>query len=242
MFYKEDWNEESFGSIKKTVKFALDKKNMSGHDSIVSSLLHISDNSISYWLNIAEELCRENLYWDAIDCWQHAKEIEPDNKVHVLLDMAESLDHKDDFYLRDIATQAYLEISKIKPTQEVWQLLASRTTNKDQILNYLEKALDFGEDLDWKDVGQINVLNLSPNCNTEEIVNYVDLGDVYLWNDQLDQAFKCFTKAIKYSIDKEEKIFCSIIFNLNSYAKHKNFSIESFIPDSIFLSINEDEG
>lgn len=241
MFYKEDWNSGKYGSIKKLINFALEKKSTSGHDSIVSALIHSSANEASYWLNIADELCRENLYWDAIDCWKHAAQVNPENKASILEDMADTLDNTDDNYLRDFATQTYIEISKIKPTKEVFQLLATRTNNKNEILDYLEKALDFGEDLDWEDIGNINIMHISPNCNTQQIVNFVDLGDMYMWNDQIDHAFKCFTKSINYSTGKKKEILCSIIFILNSYAENKNFSIESFIPDSISYNFNNDE-
>lgn len=241
MFYKEDWNTGKYGSIKKLINFALEKKSTSGHDSIVSALIHGSANEASYWLNIADELCRENLYWDAIDCWKHAAQVDPKNKVSILVEMADTLDNTDDNYLRDFATQTYIEISKIKPTKEVFQLLATRANNKNEILGYLEKALDFGEDLDWEDIGNIEIGNLSPDCSSDQITNFLDLGDIYLWNNQIGHAFRCYAKAIKHSTNQKNELFCSALFELNLYAQVKKFPIESFLPESIFLSINEDQ-
>ena len=240
MVKKEEWNTGKFGSIKKIIKFGLEKKNTSGYESIVLSLINSSENSPSYWINIAEELCRENLYWDAIDCWKHAAEISQEDKADILADMATTLKHTNNIDLEEIADQIYLEIAKIKPSRELWQFLATKTNKKNEILDYIEKALDFGGDLDWKEIGVINIQNLSPKCNNDEIVNFVDLGDIYLWNDEVAQALRCYSKAMKTANKEKAELLCSAIFHLNLYAHNKKYTIESFIPDNIYYDFKDE--
>jgi tetratricopeptide (TPR) repeat protein len=239
MFIKEDWNTGKFGSIKKVIKFGLDKKNTSGYESIVSSLMISSENSPSYWINIAEELCRENLYWDAIDCWKHAAEISQEDKADILADMAKTLQQLNNKDLEEIAHQTYIEIAKIKPSPELWQYLATKTNKKNQILDYIEKALDFGEELRWDDIGIINIHNLSPNCTTDEVVNFIDLGDIYLWNNEISDAFRCYSKAMKSNSKEKPELLCSAIFHLNLYAHDKKYTIESFIPDNVYYNFSD---
>ncbi len=241
MFKKEDWDTEKFGSINKVIKIGLDKKNISGYESIVSSLMISCENTPSYWINIAEELCRENFYWDAIDCWRHAAAISQEDKADILADMAETLKQTNNKDLEEIADQTYFEIVKIKPSSELWQFLATKTNKKNEILDYIEKALDFGEDLSWDKFGTINIQNLSPLCTNDEIVSFVDLGDVYLWNDEIAEALRCYSKALKFATKDKNELLCSVIFHLNLYAHNKKYTIESFIPDNIYYDFSGDD-
>jgi tetratricopeptide (TPR) repeat protein len=218
---------------------AIERYEYSGRRESVRDILNTTaPKSSNYWYEIACELHRREMFYEALDCWWEAeKSIEDGDEesefsyqdmIQTLIDAA--CQTEDDYF-----NQQALNACEKSLAREVcgdvlnWKLglLQDLRAGRNEVLSVVEQILDEGCEL----VVEVDLSSFGIN-DVDSIEDYGDLAECYLELDEPSEALRIWSKAIKCAKDKNEML-SSVICTLNWYAEERGFDQDAFLP-SIF--------
>ena len=224
------------------LKFAIQRQGHGGADVSIASLLDQSQNSYDYWHEAAEQLHRLNMHYDALDCWKigEQKLLQSQDLSNIDIecwygDMVETLSSilsdNGDGYLAQEAYQAAVRFHNKIQTSETLSLkikLAQKIAKpREEVLVLIEQY--FEEEKKLKvDIAKYILGANYPGDNLESIN---ELAECYLWNDQVSDALRIWSKIKFDGSESANEKMCSAIYHLNLYASSKNIDASLFVPD-----------
>jgi tetratricopeptide (TPR) repeat protein len=229
-------------NIETIVDNAIERQEFSaGRESVFEVLRTTAPNRTDYWVEIANELHSRNLFYDALDCWIEAEKhlVGDDDIEEFYSDMSRTLDNAfdqtNDIFFKERALHALKRSHEIKPgshhAKQIIKMYVQLGKPVEAIRRLVESAFEYQDE--FKSGLELPRSVLGENYWGDDIYTLNDLAELYLWENNLGEAFRIWAKCVSELSETDKKPFTKAIFALISYAQDKKLPVEEYLPDDI---------
>jgi tetratricopeptide (TPR) repeat protein len=228
--------------IETIVDNAIDRQEFSaGRESVFEVLRTTAPNRTDYWVDIANELHSRNRFYDALDCWIEAEKhlVSDDDVEEFYSDMSRTLDNAydqtDDIFFKERALRALKRSHEIKPSshhaKQIIKMNIQIGKPVEEIRRLVENAFEYQDE--FKNGLELPRNVLGKDYWGDDIYTISDLAEVYLWENNLGEAFRIWSKCVTDMNDKKMGSFTRSIFAMVSYAQDKKLPVDDYLPDNL---------
>lgn len=229
---------------------AIDRQEFSaGRETVFEIISTTAPNRTEYWVEIANELHSRNRFYDALDCWIEAeKHLGGHEDIDDFYsDMSRTLDNAyaqtDDTFFRERALYALKRSHEIKPNalhvKQIIRMYVELGKPVEQIRRLIENAFEYQDE--FKGGLEIPSNVLGSSYWGDDIYTLNDLAEVYLWENNLGEAFRIWSKCVSNLDDKQMRPLTKAIFSLVSYAQDKKLHVDEYLPDDLDFEIKPED-
>lgn len=227
--------EFNVADVAADVERAIDKQASGSGDSVFDMLQISAPNSSQYWLYVANELHRREMFYEQLDCWREGEKHLDSNdfdfwyqdKISTLINAYEQTDDKYFGELALAAADKLIETNESSALNAKLMLIQLLKPNRDVVLELIEHILDkdysVEVELDCKKFG------INPGYELDKIHGYSDLAECYLWIGDISEAIRIWAKAVKN--DTTDEALCSAIFWLVNHVDSKKIEPIKYLPE-----------
>jgi len=228
--------------IETIVDNAIERQEFSaGRESVFEVLRTTAPNRTEYWVDIANELHSRNLFYDALDCWIEAEKhlVSDDGVEEFYSDMSRTLDNAydqtNDIFFKERALHALKRSHEIKPeshhAKQIINMYVQLGKPAEEIRRLIENAFEYQDE--FKNGLELPRNVLGKDYWGDDIYTLNDLAEVYLWENNLEEAFRIWSKCVSDLKGSDKRPFTKAVFAMVSYAQDKKMPVEEYLPDNL---------
>lgn len=224
--------------VRNDLNLAIERQDYeAGGESLCDILQSVAPPSCDYWYEAACELHRREKFYEALDCWREAEKYiaQLDDGVGFWYeDMVRTLinatDQTEDPYFKQQALAACIRACEIEEGEDIWNarlnLEIQLQFDADKLLARIEYMLDKGYDIE-NARGYLFGAGWLENIN-----NYDKLAQCLLERDNISEALRIWSKAVKGDRSGNKQVTCNAIYWLVRHADVKGYDLNEYLPDN----------